>query len=287
MSTLDQRNGSETVGEASGGWEVERLDVDAYLARVGHDGGLSPTVETLFALHRAHAATIPFENLDVLLGRGVSLAMDDVQDKLVGRRRGGYCFEHNLLFAALLERLGYRVGRLAARVRADGSGLRTHMLLAVGAGGREWLADVGFGATLLEPVPLEEGTVSRQGGWAYGLARGGDGSWWLRSLDAENWADLYSFTEEPQLPADYAVYNHYTATHPDSPFVEEPWVVRVEPGVRHTLGGRALISRPADGPSEKRGLSEGEALEALRSTFGIVLGRGDEARLRTIFGPEA
>lgn len=272
---------SPDAAGANDAWDVGRLDVDAYLARVDHDGDLSPTVGTLRSLHRAHTAVIPFENLDVVLGRGVSLEMDDIQRKLVRHRRGGYCYEHNLLFAALLERLGYRVKRLAARVRADDSGLRTHMLLVVEVEGGAFLADVGFGATLLEPIPLEEGAVSRQGGWTYGLARDGDGSWWLRSRDAEGWTDLYSFTEEPQLPADYAVYNHYTATHPDSPFVGQPRVVRVEPEVRYTLGGRTLIAKQPDGLSRKRDLSGEEAAGALQDTFGIVL---EPEEVASIFG---
>jgi len=281
MSTLDQRNNPNAEG-ASGEWEIEKLDVDAYLARVGYDGDLRADVDTLFALHRAHAARIPFENLDVVLGRGISLDIKKIQDKLVRHERGGYCFEHNLLFAALLERIGFRVRRLAARVQPA----RTHMLLVVEADGREWLADVGFGATLLEPIPFEDGAVSRQGGWTYGLAKHGDGSWRLRSPDADGWTDLYTFTEEPQRFIDYVVYNHYTATHPDSPFVSQPRAVRVKPDVRYTLGGSTFISKFPEGSLEKRDLPKDEAIEALRDTFGIVLAPEDEARLREIFAME-
>ncbi len=96
-------------------WRSEQLDVDAYLERVGYDGDLKPTAETLRGLHRAHVAAIPFENLDIVLGRGISLEMDAMQDKLIRRDRGGYCYEHNLLFAALLERIGFAVSRLTAR----------------------------------------------------------------------------------------------------------------------------------------------------------------------------
>lgn len=275
-----------TLGAASGEWQIERLDVGAYLSRIGYDGDTSPTTETLFALHRAHADTIPFENLDVVLGRGVSLETPDLQEKLVNHMRGGYCFEHNLLFAAVLERLGFGVRRLAGRVLADGSNLRTHMLLVVETEGREWLADVGFGATLLEPIPFEDGAVSEQGGWTYGLARRGDGSWRLRSLEGDEWMDLNAFTEEPQLFIDYVVYNHYTSTHPDSHSLEQPRAVRVEPGVRYTLGGKTFISKRPDGSSEKRDLSVDEAIEALRDTFGIVLEPEDEGRMREIFAME-
>jgi N-hydroxyarylamine O-acetyltransferase len=99
------------------GWETGRLDLDAYLERIAYAGSLAADADTLRGLHRAHAATIPFENLDIVLGRTIELDLDSVQDKLVGRRRGGYCFKHNLLFAAVLERVGYAVTRLAARVQ--------------------------------------------------------------------------------------------------------------------------------------------------------------------------
>jgi N-hydroxyarylamine O-acetyltransferase len=100
-------------------WEIDRLDLDAYLARIGFGGAPAADVDTLRALHRAHHAAIPFENVDIVLGRRLEVDLDSVQDKLVRRPRGGYCFEHNLLFAAVLERLGYAVTRLAAR-RAPG-----------------------------------------------------------------------------------------------------------------------------------------------------------------------
>ena len=134
-------------------WSIERLDLDAYLKRVSYDGSLDPTVETLQALHRAHLAAIPFENLDILLGRGISLELDAIQQKLVHNRRGGYCFEHNLLFSAALERIGFPVTRLAARVQPERPGPRTHVCLLVEAGGERWLADTGFGTTLLEAMP--------------------------------------------------------------------------------------------------------------------------------------
>jgi N-hydroxyarylamine O-acetyltransferase len=160
------------------------------------------------------------------------------------------------------------------------------MLLIVEAEGREWLADVGFGATLLEPIPFEDGAVSRQGGWTYGLAKQDNGLWRLRSLDAGGWIDLYSVTQEPQSFIDYVVYNHYTATHPDSPFVAQPRAVMVKPDVRYTLGGNTFISKYPDGSSEKRDLSEVEAIQALRNTFGIVLSPRYELRLRDILAEE-
>src|SRR4051794_35005419 len=161
------------------------LDLDAYLARVGYAGELRPTAAVLAALHRAHATHIPFENLDVLLGRPIRLDLEGLQAKLVRGRRGGYCFEQNVLFAAVLEQVGFRLTRLAARVRfgAAGPRPRTHMLMRVEADGRPWLADVGFGGEgLLEPLPLAPGRVARQSYWSYRVVQEDGGVWALQSL---------------------------------------------------------------------------------------------------------
>ncbi|MBN6055703.1 arylamine N-acetyltransferase, partial [Nonomuraea sp. RK-328] len=108
-------------------WDIEKLDLDAYLTRIGRGAPRTPSAETLRSLHRAHVTSIPFENLDVVLGRGARIDLESLQHKLVGRRRGGYCHEHNLLFAAALERLGFRVTRHLARIRLGRLHLpRTH-----------------------------------------------------------------------------------------------------------------------------------------------------------------
>src|SRR5690349_12744847 len=133
------------------------LDLSAYAARIGYNGDFHPSLETLRVLHLAHATHIPFENLDILLGRPIRLDLDSLIRKLIDDRRGGYCFEHNALFAAVLEASGFRVRRLSARVRAGAQGVRPrlHMLLMAEADGEPWLADVGFGADgLLHPLPL-------------------------------------------------------------------------------------------------------------------------------------
>ena len=138
-------------------WNIDRLDLSAYLRRIDYASEKTPTAQTLARLHRAHLAAIPFENLDIVLGRGVDVELDSVQAKLVHRRRGGYCYEHALLFAAVLERLGYAVDRSLARVGGDieRPRARTHMALQVRAGAERWLADVGFGSGLLEPIVLQ------------------------------------------------------------------------------------------------------------------------------------
>ncbi len=140
--------------------------LERYLARVEHVASLDPTVATLHALHEAHASHIPFENIDVLLGRGVDLEPAALQQKIVVDRRGGYCFEHNLLFASVLQELGFDVTCLSARVRLGAVGIRprTHMLLLVRCAESQWIADVGFGSDgLLLPVPFAPAAESPQG----------------------------------------------------------------------------------------------------------------------------
>lgn len=286
MSAPSERETSVTLAHASE-WREELLDVDAYLGRVEYDGDLKPTVEVLRCLHRAHVATIPFENLDIVLGRGVSLEMEAMQEKLIGRDRGGYCYEHNLLFAALLERLGFAVRRLTARIRMGRDEPREsgHMLLRVDAGGSPWLADVGFGGQrLLEPIPLEDGATAQQGSWKYRLDREAAGAWVLRVLRSAGWFDLYSFTLEPRHHGDYVVYNYYASTNPDSPLAREIVVLQTEPHRRLALTGRRLATAYPDGSAERHELAGAELIGVLRGTFGIALEPEEEASLRSIYG---
>lgn len=196
------------------------FDLDAYLDRIGYHGRVEPTSEVLADLHLAHVSSIPFENLDILLGRPIRLDLQSLQAKLVTGRRGGYCFEHNTLFAAVLEEIGFGVTRLAARVRFGAREItaRTHMVLRVEADGRAWLADVGFGGgSILHPLPFEPGPVVDQFGWSFRLSDD-DGARVLEARRPDGWIDFYAFTLEPQHPIDYEVANHYTSTHPSSSF---------------------------------------------------------------------
>jgi len=135
-------------------WTTDQLDLDAYLNRIGHTGPRTADAATLAALHRAHVAAIPFENLDVILGRGISVALPDVQRKLVEARRGGYCYEHGLLFAAVATRLGFTAQRLLARVGdLERPRPRTHLVTVLtDPGGEAWLADPGFGVRPAHPA---------------------------------------------------------------------------------------------------------------------------------------
>jgi N-hydroxyarylamine O-acetyltransferase len=251
--------------------EPDRLDLDAYLWRIGYDGPREPTLTVLGRVHEAHATHIPFENLDVLLGRPVHLDLTSLQHKLVRAGRGGYCFEHNTLLAAALEALGFHVTRLAARVRLGAARVspRTHMLLEVAAAGEPWLADVGFGGTgPLRPLPLTAGRVVEHGRWAHRLTEEA-GTWVLQLRRPEGWFDLYAFTREPQYPVDFEVANHYTSTYPASFFRHQVLAQRLSPEERVTLYGRDLTVE-CDGELRTRTIADADDLrQTLAAVFGL------------------
>lgn len=254
------------------------LDLPAYLARIAYAGPLTPNYAVLEALHLAHATHIPFENLDVLWRRPIKLDLASLQKKLVQDRRGGYCFEHNLLFAAVLEHLGFSVLRLAARVRYRTQTVlpRTHTLLLVEADGAPWLVDVGFGGEgLLLPVPLS-GEVSHQYAWRYRViqASGTTGQWVLQSLRDGDWLDLYAFTLEPQELADYEMANHYTSTHPSSRFVQTLTAQLPGTETRYVLRGRELTVDRGDSIASHTLADDAEVLAVLADTFGLRLPPG-------------
>jgi len=225
------------------------LDLDAYLERIAYVGPVEPTLEVLDALHLAHATTIPFENLDILLGRPIRLDLSSLQDKLVRDRRGGYCFEHNTLFAAALEAVGFGVTRLAARVRFGARGVtaRTHMVLLVEADGEGRLADVGFGGgSILRSLPMGPGPVVDQFGWRFRLVDD-DGARVVQTRRPRGWLDLYAFTFEPQFPVDYEMANHFTSTHPSSPFTRTLTAQLCSPERSLILRGRKLIEETPTG----------------------------------------
>ena len=196
------------------------MRLDDYLRKIGVTARLGRTVDTLRRLHLAHRETFLFENLAIQRGDCISLAIPDIERKFLDENGGGYCFEHNTLFAAALGDLGFSLTSLLARVRTGPPErwVRTHMVLRVAIDGDPWLVDVGFGGLgLLEPIPLYEGSVSDQGGARYALRR--EGMAWVLSMRARAGnSDLYEFPEDPQTAEDIEVANHYTSTHPSSIF---------------------------------------------------------------------
>ncbi len=260
--------------------DENELDLDSYLARVEYAGRLDRSLQALQGLHLAHATHVPFENLDILLGRSIELDLASLQAKLVKARRGGYCFEQNSLFAAVLEAVGFSVTRLAARVRmgTDHVRPRSHMLLAVAADGAQWLADVGFGGDgLLSPILLDQKEPVEQFGRAFRVVDHRDVKV-LQTLHPDGWFDLYAFTLEPQYHIDYVVANHFTSTHPDSIFVKALVVQRMTQNSRWVLRNRELTEINPSGRIS-RSLPDDETLLAeIASIFGLHFPAGTRFR---------
>jgi N-hydroxyarylamine O-acetyltransferase len=257
------------------------LDLDAYLARTGAPRPLAPAREALVSLHRAHCAAIPFENLDVLLGRPIELELDALEAKLVRARRGGYCFEQNTLFQAVLEALGFRVTPLAARVRAGATSIRarTHMLLKVDLPEGAFVADVGFGGDgLVHPIALAEGGETWVGFMGHRLRREGTDWWVLQGNDASGWTDLYAFTLEPHFPIDFVMANHFTSTWPRSSFVLNLTAQRSWPEKRTVLLNRELAVRRAGASETTTVRDPAHLLEVLEAHFGLVFPAGTRFR---------
>jgi N-hydroxyarylamine O-acetyltransferase len=265
-------------------WQGDDVDLDAYLARVGHQGPVAPDIDTLRALQGAHVDAIPFDNLDALLGRAeVPLDLGRVQDKLVRSRRGGWCLEHVVLVAAVLERIGFAFSAFAARTRVrtgSTTGAAIHLALLVDVDDRTWILDVGFGALgPREPVLLAEGAPSG-GDWPVDVVREPRGERVLRLLRPEGPLELYGFTTDARYPADLEVANHFCLTHPRSPFNHRMVLQRTRPAVRHMLVGTTLSEFRPGLPTTHRDLDGDEALAAPADVFGIALGPGELATLR-------
>jgi N-hydroxyarylamine O-acetyltransferase len=214
------------------------FDLDSYLERIGLHG--HPTLQEL---HRAHVCSIPFENLDPHRGIPVSLDERDLARKLVTERRGGYCFEHNLLLKLALEALDYEVDLILARVRVGAPygaiRPRSHLLLRVTADGSPWHLDVGFGVrTPLDPLPFGPGDPCEQSGWRFRVVPDGSELVLQSAIEPSflhsGWMDLYGFAPEPVPMVDVETGNWYTATHPRSPFVTGLIVASQQPDGRRT-----------------------------------------------------
>lgn len=257
------------------------LDLDAYLRRIDYSGPLDTTLHTLQGLVYRHTTSIAFENLNPLLGRPVSLELEALQQKLVRSGRGGYCYEQNGLFSKVLQRLGFPVTYLAARVvwnqPDDAPTPRSHMLLKVEVEGEAYLVDVGFGAMTptsgLRFTPDVEQTTPHE---PFRLQRAGD-MLLMQAAAGGEWKSLYRFDFQEQLPADYEVANWYVSTHPQSIFTNNLIASRADTGRRHTLINRELNTYPLEGKPERRVLaSTGEIREALEEVFRLRVPEGPE-----------
>ena len=247
-----------------------------YLERIGHGWHVRPKLPTLRSLHRAHVTTIPFENLDVQLGEVPSLDPDAIFDKLVERRRGGWCYEMNGLLGAALQAIGFKVTRLSCAVmRPDGGTARlgTHLALLVECDG-QWLADVGFGGSLLEPLPLTPGE-RQDPPYRVSLERIDHGYW--RFTERLDRPFGYDFRAEPADEALFAEKCRWQATHPESNFTLN-LVAQKRSAERHTiLRGRVLTEHGPGGTTTHTLASADELLTVLSQRFGIDEPRAREA----------
>lgn len=252
----------------------EPFSLEAYLARVGLPAPVVPDASGLRQVHEAQAFTIPFENLDIHLGREIALAPQALAAKLVGQQRGGYCFELNGLLALALTTLGFTVRQVLARVLygRPGPGPRTHEVLLVEADGRTWVADVGFGGPgLRAPVPLEAERVDEQHGECFRLRADTALGMVLQKESGEAWVDLYAFADEVTLPADIEMANFFTSRWPGSPFRQRRLCALPRPGGRVTLADFDLAIH-REHAVETRRLPPGPVyLEALAEHFGVRL----------------
>jgi N-hydroxyarylamine O-acetyltransferase len=259
--------------------------MDAYRARIGFDGPLRADVATLEALQRAHRYAIPFENLDIPLGRGIALAQDALLDKLVARRRGGYCFEQNALFLAVLRTIGFEARPLLARVwlAADGTPPRSHTLNLVRLDGADLVSDVGFGGDYAPVLPLAEaGPVATEDGVRHRLRPDSEHGRMLERDAGSGWTRQYSFTLDPVWPADLEQANHFTATRPGTRFTTLRLVSQARPGGYASLIGRTLTVS-GEGRSEVREIAGPADYRAtLADAFGLALD-GDEVAALGLF----
>jgi N-hydroxyarylamine O-acetyltransferase len=250
------------------------VDIQSYLDRIGYRGPLTPTAETLRALQVAHLQTVPFENLSIHAHQPIVLDDESLFDKVVVRRRGGFCYELNGLFAALLRTLGFEVAMLSAAVaRADGTfGPEfDHMALQVDLEER-WLADVGFGDSFREPLRLDERGEQPEGVRAFRIDKDGDHLLLLRrDGPGELWQPQYRFTLQPYEYPDYADMCRFHQTSPESHFTRQTVCSLATREGRVTLSGMKLITTKGGERQERVLGSDGERAALLREMFGVVV----------------
>ncbi|MBN9549067.1 MAG: arylamine N-acetyltransferase [Alphaproteobacteria bacterium] len=263
------------------------FDLDGYFARIGYGGPTDPSLATLRALHAAHPRAIPFENIDALMGVSVGLDVASLQDKIFRQGRGGYCFEHNLIFMHALDALGFTVSGLAARVLwgqpEDAITARSHMLLRVELGGRIYIADVGFGGlTLTAPLLLEPGLEQHTPHETFRVVEIPD-HFRLQAKIGGEWRALYRFDMGQTHEVDYGVASHFLSTHPSSHFLSTLVAALALPDRRHALRNNRLSTHHASGRSEQREIATAAELAGvLESQLAIVIPDrlAFEARLR-------
>ena len=256
---------------------ADGFDQSAWLARISYDGPVAPTLETLRGLVLAHAQTIAYESLDIMLGRVPKLGVAELQRKMIDRKRGGYCFEQNMLFRAGLLSMGYQVtslqGRVVRGLAIDAPRPAIHMLLQVDLPQGPHLADVGFGnlaptAPLLLAPHIEQTTP-------HGLVRFIEvsGELTLQQLLGQHWEHIYRVIPYARYDAEYEVANWYTATHPSAPYPSNMIAARPLPdGSRLTMFNAQVTTRTQSGECHRRHLETPESFAVvLRDEFGLMV----------------
>lgn len=250
----------------------ELVDLSAYCRRIGYNGPLEPSLETLGALLKHHPAAITYENIDILLDRGIDLSPPAVDDKLIHRRRGGYCYEQNALFKRVLTAIGFQVEGLVARVQWTAPAeapprRRSHMALRVIMDNGPWLADVGFGSCV-PTAPLRLDTTESQSTQHEAFrVLPFQGALAVQARIMDEWKPLYELANDACLDHDYDPLNWFAATHPTSHFRDSLKVARTTPAARYTLLDGKLTIRTQDGHTERRILNAIQIGEALEEIF--------------------
>jgi N-hydroxyarylamine O-acetyltransferase len=244
---------------------TDSINLAAYFQRIGYGGDRTPTLETLQAIHQCHTVAIAFENLNPFLHQPVHIDVQSLQQKLIHRQRGGYCFEQNMLLRAVLIELGFKVTNLSARVlwnRPEGIlTTRTHMLLLVEIDETPFIADVGFGG-FTYPIPLrltldiEQHTSLED----FRLIKANDNTFVVQAKVEQIWKPLYHFDLQVQHRPDYEVSNWYVSTHPDSIFTNNLILARIGIGQRYALRNTQLTIHHQDGRVEQHSLNSVKAL---------------------------
>lgn len=252
------------------------FNLDAYFARIGYRGPIDASLATLTSLHRQHPQAIPFENMDPLLGIAVKLDLASLQDKIFARRRGGYCFEHNLIFMHALKALGFEVSGLAARVLRgqpeDAITARSHMLLRIELDGGTYIADVGFGGlTMTAPLLLEPGLEQQTPHETFRIIET-SGNFRVQANVGGDWQTLHRFDMQPAYEVDYAVANHFLLTHPSSHFLSSVVAARALPDRRYALRNNRLSTHHVGGRSEQHEIATAtEFADILESQLDIII----------------
>lgn len=248
------------------------MDIDAYLGRIGLTDRPPPTLEGLKALHRAHLAAIPYENFDVQLGRPVTIAVPAIYDKIVGRRRGGWCYEMNGLFGWALGELGFKVTRATGAVMRAAAGdavIGNHLVLRVDLPEGVHLADVGFGDGPNEPFAVREGTFDSNG-FPYAVERTGDG-WWRLVNHPAGGAASFDFDPHPADETRLAAKCDELQTAEASVFVQNAVAFRQTPGAIDVLRGRVALRIRPDGIGKRLIENADDLVATLKDVFALDL----------------